>query len=163
VSLSIAQVARMSGVTARTLRHYDQIGLLVPAFTGSSGRRHYEPDQLNRLQRILLLRELGLGLQPIAQALAAEANDPNDPNDPNGDGAAAATGRQVAALRRHLAWLHRERDRCTRLIGTVSATIDTLERGEQMSPESMFAGFEHNPYEAEARERWGDDVVEASA
>ena len=56
-----AQVARMSKVTSRTLRHYDQIGLLEPARVGANGYRFYEQAQLRRLQQILLLRELGLG------------------------------------------------------------------------------------------------------
>ncbi|MEV7380628.1 MerR family transcriptional regulator [Streptomyces lydicus] len=70
---SIAEVARMSGVTSRTLRHYDEIGLLVPAYIGSSGHRHYEEAELLRLQQVLLMRELGLGLREIAAVLASQA------------------------------------------------------------------------------------------
>ncbi len=61
VAWSIAEVARMSKVTSRTLRHYDDVGLLRPAYVGSNGYRYYEQEQLLRLQQILLLRELGLG------------------------------------------------------------------------------------------------------
>lgn len=61
----IAEVARMSGVTARTLRHYDEIGLLPPARIGTNGHRYYEERQLLRLQQILVLRTLGLGLPEI--------------------------------------------------------------------------------------------------
>ncbi|MEU6713733.1 MerR family transcriptional regulator [Nonomuraea sp. NPDC046802] len=50
---SIAQVAQMSGVTSRTLRHYDEIGLLPPARVGGNGYRYYEEDQLLRLQQVL--------------------------------------------------------------------------------------------------------------
>jgi DNA-binding transcriptional MerR regulator len=139
---SIAEVARMSGVTSRTLRHYDAIGLLRPARVAADGRRHYGRGELLRLQRILLLRELGVGLPAIAEALAGD-------------------GDEIAVLRRHRDWLEGERGRLARLVGTVEKTIASLEGGEQMSAEDMFAGFE-NPYEDEARERWGDEAVDES-
>jgi hypothetical protein len=63
---SIQQVARMSGVTARTLRHYDHLGLLRPAWVGAHGYRYYEQGEVLRLQQILLLRELGVDLPTIA-------------------------------------------------------------------------------------------------
>jgi DNA-binding transcriptional MerR regulator len=149
--LSIVEVARMSGITARTLRHYDAIGLLPPAWVNHSGRRFYDREQLLRLQQILLLRELGVGLGEVAAAL----------DDGAGAGVSepAAT---VAALRRHQARLLAERDRLSRLLGTVATTIDSIEKGQDMDAEAMFSGFEHNPYEAEARERWGDEAVDAS-
>lgn len=76
----------MSKVTSRTLRHYHDVGLLKPAFVGSNGYRYYEQEQLLRLQRLLLLRELGLGLAAIAEVLNGQRD-------------------QVAALRRHEQWL----------------------------------------------------------
>jgi DNA-binding transcriptional MerR regulator len=142
-SWSIAEVARMSKVTSRTLRHYDAIGLLPPARVADDGRRHYGRAELLRLQRILLLRELGLGLTPIAEALEQE-------------------GDPVAVLREHRDRLARERDRLARLVRTVQTTIESLEGGEEMTAEKMFEGFEHDPYEAEARQRWGDEAVDAS-
>jgi DNA-binding transcriptional MerR regulator len=142
-SWSIAEVARLSDVTSRTLRHYDAIGLLPPAWVAADGRRYYRRPELLRLQRILLLRELGLGLSAIAEALDREA-------DP------------VAVLRAHRDRLAGEQVRLARLVRTVDATIESLEGGEEMSAEQMFSGFGHNPYEAEARERWGDEAVDAS-
>ncbi|WP_148589403.1 MerR family transcriptional regulator [Streptomyces sp. WAC01526] len=71
----IAEVARMSGVTARTLRHYDEIGLLPPARIGSNGHRYYEERELLRLQQILVLRALGLGLSEIGRVLAAQVDE----------------------------------------------------------------------------------------
>jgi MerR family transcriptional regulator, thiopeptide resistance regulator len=68
---SIAEVARMSGVTTRTLRYYDAIGLLRPAYVQPSGQRFYETPDLLRLQQILLLRELGVGLADIAAAIGS--------------------------------------------------------------------------------------------
>lgn len=133
----------MSDVTSRTLRHYDAIGLLPPAWVADDGRRYYRRPELLRLQRILLLRELGMGLKPIAEALGRET-------DPG------------SVLRDHRDRLAGERDRIARLVRTVDATIESLEGGEEMTAEKMFEGFEHNPYEAEARERWGDEAVDAS-
>nr|MDT0667634.1 MerR family transcriptional regulator [Micromonospora sp. DSM 115978] len=66
MSWSIVEVARMSGVTSRTLRHYDAIGLLPPARIGGHGYRSYDRDQLLRLQQIMLMRELGLGVAASA-------------------------------------------------------------------------------------------------
>jgi len=68
----------------------------------------------------------------------------------------------VAVLRRHRDWLQDERDRLARLARTVQMTIESIQGGAEMTAESMFEGFEHNPYEAEARERWGDEAVDAS-
>jgi DNA-binding transcriptional MerR regulator len=144
MSWSIVEVARLSGITARTLRHYDAIGLLTPSWVGSGGRRHYGHEELLRLQRILLLRDLGLPLPAIAQALSDE--------DELGT---------VEALRRHAEWLEGERERLGTLLGTVRKTIESIESGNTMSAEAMFEGFE-NPYEAEARQRWGDEAVDAS-
>jgi DNA-binding transcriptional MerR regulator len=122
MAFSIVEVARMSKVTSRTLRHYDAIGLLRPAHVGSNGYRFYEQEQLLRLQQILLLRELGLGLGAIAEVLAGERD-------------------QVAALRQHERWLHTERDRLGRLADTVYRTIRQLQGEHEMSAPEMFEGF----------------------
>ena len=66
---SIQEIARLAGTTSRTLRHYDDIGLLPPTRIAHNGYRHYDAPALVRLQRILLLRELGLGLPQIAEVL----------------------------------------------------------------------------------------------
>jgi DNA-binding transcriptional MerR regulator len=145
-SWSIGEVARMAHVTTRTLRHYDAVGLLPPAGTTPDGTRLYGRAELERLQQVLLLRDLGLGLPLIAEVLAGR------------DGADA-----VAVLERHGDWLRAEHERLGRLVETVSATIGAMRRGEDMPAEELFAGFEHNPYEGEARERWGDDAVDGAA
>lgn len=138
----------MSKVTSRTLRHYDAIGLLPPAWVGDDGRRHYGRAELLRLQRILLLRELGLGLGAIGEVLGHQSQ--------------AGRASTVAVLRKHREWLLAERGRLARLARTVQRTIDSIEEGGEMAAETLFEGFEHNPYEAEARERWGDEAVDAS-
>ena len=66
---SIQQIAKLAGTTSRTLRHYDELGLLTPSGVGANGYRRYDAAALVRLQRILLLRELGLGLEQIAEVL----------------------------------------------------------------------------------------------
>ncbi|WP_369200037.1 MerR family transcriptional regulator [Streptomyces sp. PU-14G] len=139
---SIADVARMSGVTSRTLRHYDEIGLLPSAWFGSNGHRYYEEADLLRLQQILLMRELGLGLREIAAVLDSQVD-------------------QLAALREHRSRLLAERDRLETLAHTVGRTIAELEEGKGSSamaqinrPENLFEGFESGRHEAEARERW---------
>jgi MerR family transcriptional regulator, thiopeptide resistance regulator len=138
----------MSGTTSRTLRHYDSVGLLRPAYVGSNGYRYYERDQLLRLQEILLLRELGLGLDAVAEVL-------DEPGD------------RVSVLRRHRRMLMRERERLQQLVDTIGRTIEELEGGEDMAehPEQWFEGFDaekQRAYEAEARQLYGDEVVDDS-
>lgn len=141
----IGKVARMSGVTSRTLRHYDDIGLLTPAWTGADGRRRYGQPELLRLQHILVLRELGTSLDRIARIV-------------NTDDPATA----IALLRDHLAGLAAERERYARLAATVARTIDSLEKGKPMTASHVFDGFAHERYEPEARNRWGGATVDRS-
>lgn len=149
MSWSIAQVARMSGVTARTLRHYDDIGLLKPDHVGANGYRYYEETQLLRLQQILVLRELGLALADIAEAIDSEPDT-------------------LAALRRQYSRLIGERDRLSRVAETVRRTISELEGRPQMSvhinrPENLFEGFDNSQYDDEARERWPEEFERSRA
>lgn len=132
----------MARVSSRTLRHYDHTGLLPPARTGHGGLRYYERPQLLRLQHIMLLRELGLGLTDIGAVLAGETDE-------------------VAALRRHRDRLLAEADRLRRLADTVARTIDEREDGTEMAAEELFEGFRNDPYAAEARERYGAVAVES--
>ncbi|MFF3537574.1 MerR family transcriptional regulator [Streptomyces sp. NPDC002466] len=136
-----AEVARMSGVTARTLRHYDEIGLLPPAWVGSNGHRYYEEGELLRLQQILVLRALGLGLPEIGGVLAEQVDE-------------------VEALRGHHRRLLAERDRLDALADTVSRTIAELEQsrkdGRAMTtinrPENLFEGVRPAQYEESLRD-----------
>lgn len=137
---SIADVARLSGVTSRTLRHYDEIGLLPAAWIGSNGHRHYEREDLLRLQQILLMRELGLGLKEIRAVLDSQVD-------------------RVAVLREHHERLLAERTRLGTLARTVARTITELEGDAPMAqinrPENLFEGFEPDPeMDAEVQERW---------
>ena len=73
--LTVKQVAKVSGVSVRTLHHYDEIGLLKPAHTGRNRYRYYGEEELLRLQQILLHRELGMPLGEIAAILDAPGFD----------------------------------------------------------------------------------------
>jgi DNA-binding transcriptional MerR regulator len=133
---SIQQIAKLAGTTSRTLRHYDDIGLLPPSSVGHNGYRYYDEASLVRLQRILLLRELGLGLPQIAEVLERETSEAH-------------------ALEMHLAWLRQEKDRLARQIASVEKTIDALRGGERLMAENMFDGFDHTQYKDEVEQRWG--------
>ncbi|MFD4861902.1 MerR family transcriptional regulator [Streptomyces atratus] len=145
---SIADVARISGVTSRTLRHYDEIGLLVPAYIGSNSHRFYEEAGLLRLQQILLMRELGLGLREIAAVLERQVD-------------------QVAALRGHHRRLMVERDRLDVLVATVGRTIAELEEGKDIDmtkisrPENLFEGFDTARHEAAALEQRPQEAAQS--
>lgn len=138
---SIQEIARLASTTSRTLQHYDDIGLLKPSRIAHNGYRHYDQAALVRLQRILLLRELGLGLPQIAEVLV-----------PSGSGGAA---NEVSALRTHLAYLREEQNRLTRQIASVESTVNALKAGESLMAENMFDGFDHTQYQEEVEQRWG--------
>jgi DNA-binding transcriptional MerR regulator len=140
---SIQQIAKLAGTTSRTLRHYDDIGLLTPSSIGSNGYRYYDSTALVRLQRILLLRDLGLGLPQIADVLSRSTSE-------------------ESALEGHLAWLRQEQDRLARQIGSVESTIEALRGGEGLMAENMFDGFDHTQYKDEVEERWGKDAYARS-
>ena len=147
ITWTIGDLARMSGVTSRTLRHYDAIGLLAPSGAGAGGRRLYGRAELLRLQQVLVLRELGVPLATIAEILH--------------DGADRGEPRMLERLREHHEALLAERDRFDRLASTVEITITALTRGEDMAADKLYEGFgDHRAYDAEARERWGDEPVE---
>ncbi|BDZ39665.1 MerR family transcriptional regulator [Microbacterium suwonense] len=139
---SIQEIARLAGTTSRTLRHYDDIGLLTPSRIAGNGYRHYDQDALVRLQRILLLRELGLGLPQIAEVL-----------DPASGGASGAS--EASALRTHLGWLRQEQQRIARQIASVESTITALTERKDIMAENMFDGFDHTQYKEEVEQRWG--------
>ena len=139
---SIQEIARLAGTTSRTLRHYDDIGLLAPSRIAANGYRHYDEAALVRLQRILLLRELGLGLPQIAEVLGDSAGS-------------AAQVAEASALQTHLELLRQEQQRIGRQIASVESTITALTEGKELMAENMFDGFDHTQYKEEVEERWG--------
>ncbi|MEJ5914337.1 MerR family transcriptional regulator [Pseudokineococcus sp. 1T1Z-3] len=136
-----AEVARMSGTTARTLRHYDAVGLLVPAGTGAGGVRLYEREHLLRLQRVLLLRELGVPLAVVGEVLDGERDE-------------------AAALREHADALDAEGGRLVRLAETARRTADHLEGEGEMTEQQFFEGLARDRarWEAELVDRYGEGV-----
>ena len=140
---SIQQIAKLAGTTSRTLRHYDEVGLVPPSRVAASGYRFYDGEALVRLQRVLLLRELGLGIPAIAQVLAGERDD-------------------TAALRTHLEWLTTERARLDRQLASVALTLRNLESGQRPMAEKMFDGFDHTVYREEVERRWGAESYATS-
>ncbi|ACZ29174.1 transcriptional regulator, MerR family [Xylanimonas cellulosilytica DSM 15894] len=140
---SIQEVARLAGVSSRTLRHYDAVGLLPPSRTGHSGLRYYDADAVRRLQRILLLRQLGLGLDDVGRVLREQA-----------DVADALTG--------HLEQLRGDRRRLDRQIASVERTLAALETGEELMADDMLDGFDHTQHREEVEQRWGREAYARS-
>jgi len=133
---SIQEVARLAGTTSRTLRHYGDVGLLEPTRVGENGYRYYDERALARLQRILMLRDLGLGIPAIGEVLEGQRDD-------------------AQALTNHLHWLQEEKNRLDRQIASVETTIRKMEGGEQLMAEEMLNGFDHTQYKDEVEQRWG--------
>jgi len=161
VERSIQEVARAAGTTSRTLRHYDAIGLVRPSRVGANGYRFYDDRALVRLQRVLLLRELGLGLDAVERVLEAQ-----DRGTPAGERPRAA---EAGILRTHLELLTHERDRVDAQIGAVRRTIaalDAPEAGDDSEGDLMshhiFEGFDHTQYRDEVEQRWGAEAYERS-
>lgn len=132
---SIQRIAKLAGVSSRTLRHYDAVGILHPARTDAGGMRWYDEASLARLQRILLLRGLGVGIPAIAASLERASDE--------------------EALAAHLVDLEREAHRIQRQIRAVEQTLRARERGADMSAEEALDGFDQSQYEQEVTERWG--------
>lgn len=142
---TIQEVARGAGTTSRALRHYDAVGLLHPVRVSSGGQRIYDDAGLLRLQRILVLRGLGVGLTRIARML--DDTEHTETAD---------------ALADHAAALRGERDRLTRQISAVENTITALRGGEEMTMDTMFDGFDHTAYRDEVENRWGGNAYARS-
>lgn len=132
----------MAGVSARTLRHYDEIGLLAPATVSANGYRWYGRSQLRRLQRILLLRDLDVSLPQIHSILSG-------------------TDDEAAALRRHLLLVTEERDRLDRIASTITRTLDDLEGQDHLPDEEFFRGLDKGRAHLAAtlQQRFGDAAL----
>lgn len=148
---SVHELSQLSGVSPRTLRWYDRIGLLKPARVAESGYRYYGPAQVDRLQDILFYRALGVELAKIRECL----------DRPDFD--------RVETLRRHLALLEEKQEKLRRLIRSVEETICCEERKMEMKDEAKFAAFKETlveknekTYGREAREKYGSPAVDQS-
>jgi DNA-binding transcriptional MerR regulator len=146
---TVSEVARLAGITVRTLHHYDEIGLLRPSGRTDSGYRLYDRSDIERLQQVLFYRELGVGLDEIAVMLERPGFD------------------RALMLLEQRELLEEQVARLTRMISAVDAAITSEETGIMLTKEEMlevFGDFDPTEHEDEARERWGDtDAYKESA
>jgi len=145
------KLSKLSGASARTLRHYDDIGLLKPARIASSGYRIYGQAEVDTLQQILFYKELGFALNDIKKLLSA----------PNFD--------KERTFLSHLSELQLKRERLDTLINNVSKSIAAMKGAMIMSDKEKFEGFKQNlineneqKYGVEIREKYGSQVVDKS-
>lgn len=131
---TVKQLARLSGVSVRTLHHYDEIGLLKPAFTGENRYRYYGREELLRLQDILFHRELGVPLAVIGRLLAGESGD------------------RLGILTEHREMLAERVERFRQLLRTIDRSIAELKGEGTMTDKELYQGFsqekqaEHEQY-----------------
>jgi DNA-binding transcriptional MerR regulator len=148
---SVNKLSKISGISARTLRYYDEIGLLKPARVAESGYRLYGQREVDLLQQILFYRELGFSLEDIKLLLSAPDFD------------------RMNAFTSHLSALYAKRERLDVLIKNVAQSVATMKGEEYMTDQEKFAGFaqqlideNEQKYGAEAREKYGDAAVDQS-
>jgi len=137
---TVGAVARLAGVSVRTLHHYDEIGLLTPSDRSDAGYRRYADADLDRLQRILFYRELGFGLGDIRTVMT--------------DGHTDAS----IHLRRQHALLLERIDRLKRMAAAVKKALEARTMGISLTPEErfeVFGDFDPDEHAAEVEERWG--------
>ncbi|MFE4131007.1 MerR family transcriptional regulator [Peribacillus sp. YIM B13482] len=146
MAMKVKELAGLVGISVRTLHYYDEIGLLSPEETTDSGYRLYSNENLEMLQQILFFRELDMPLKEIKQMISSSSFDKQE------------------ALRQHQKMLLEKRSQLDKLINTVDKSIKHMKGEIQMTDKEKFEGFDfsQNPYEEEARERWGDKAVDES-
>jgi DNA-binding transcriptional MerR regulator len=148
---TINQLAKLAGVSTRTLRYYDQCGLLPPKAVRSNGYRIYGETEVNRLQQILFYRELGVELSEIGRILAEKDFD------------------GLSALQSHLSALREKRARLERLIDNVQKSISAMKGETEMTDKEKFEGFKEKlisdneqKYGQEIRRKYGVETVDRS-
>jgi DNA-binding transcriptional MerR regulator len=151
VEYTVQKLAKLAGVSTRTLRYYDEIGILKPARINSSGYRIYGQNEVDRLQQILFYRELGVNLTDIKQIMTNPAFD------------------ESKALKEHREQLLDKRKQIDLLIANVDKTIAQKEGRGIMSDQEKFEGFKkkaleenEKKYGNEIREKYGDETVKQS-
>jgi DNA-binding transcriptional MerR regulator len=137
---SVSEVSKLAHVTVRTLHHYDEIGLLVPSNRTAAGYRQYSDADLQRLQQILIFRQLGFTLDAIQRMI----------------GEPARAQRNFLLTQRELLRGHVKETEA--VIRAIESAIMAIDGGKDMDNKKMFDGFDEfdqSKYEEEARERWG--------
>ncbi|MGI2336405.1 MAG: MerR family transcriptional regulator [Dehalogenimonas sp.] len=144
VTYATGELARMSGVSVRTLQYYDRIGLLKPESYSGAGYRRYDEAAALRLQQILFYRELGMELSAIKAII----------DKPDFD--------MLAALQSHRELLEKKAGRLGELLVTVDRTIRKLKGEKDMNIKEYYKGFSDEEIEnmrQEAREKYGEKIV----
>ncbi|MBC2172373.1 MerR family transcriptional regulator [Listeria booriae] len=148
---TVQKLAKLAGVSTRTLRYYDEIGILKPARINSSGYRIYGQNEVDRLQQILFYREMNVGLDKIKVIL----------EQPDFD--------ETEALKTHRTQLLDKRKQLDELIRNVEKSIAHSERRITMTDQEKFEGFKQKmideneeKYGTEIREKYGDDKINKS-
>lgn len=148
---TVQKLGQMAGISTRTLRYYDEIGILKPARINSSGYRIYGQAEVDRLQQILFYRELGVSLESIKDIVTSPSFD------------------RAKALREHREQLLEKRAQLDGLISNVDKTIALTEGRITMTDKEKFEGFKQKlvddneaKYGKEIREKYGEDVVNKS-
>ena len=146
---TVKKLAQLSWQTPRTIRHYDEIGLLKPKRISSNGYRIYGEEQVNRLQQILFYRELGFELKAIQEIL-----------DANGF-------RVEQSLEGHIAQLTQQKNRLETMITQAQKTLNHLKEGTTMPDKEKFEAFKQQliqdneeQYGGEIRQKYGEETVE---
>jgi DNA-binding transcriptional MerR regulator len=124
MAYTVKELAKISGVSVRTLHWYDEIGLLKPFSKGANNYRYYEEQQLLRLQQILFFKELGFALNDIQRLLSQNDFD------------------NIRALNAHRKILEDEIVRKNDLITTIDKTIQHLRGKEAMTDKELYYGFD---------------------
>ena len=140
MAYTVGQVARLAGVTVRTLHHYDEIGLLSPSGRSSAGYRRYEEADLERLQLIRYYRELGFPLEEIAVILDDPASDPG------------------AHLRRQHELLTVRIKRLQEMVAAIEFAMEASKLEIRLTPQErfeVFGDFDPEAHAEEAEQRWG--------
>lgn len=147
----IKQLCELAGVSARTLRYYDEIGLLKPSSVSDAGYRFYGDNQVELLQQILFYRERGFSLQQIQKLLYNEEFN------------------ILAALEEHLLELEQRQRQTECLIHAVKNTIASMKGDYQMNDKERFEALKQQAvrenelkYGQEVRSRYGDEAAEAA-
>lgn len=135
---TVNKLAKLSGISARTLRFYDEIGLLKPAYVGDNDYRYYEEEQLLMLQQILFYRELDFPLSEIQRIINSDTFD------------------KIESLQSHKRILEQGIDRFKQMIKTIDKTISHLKGNETMKLEEIFHGFN-----AEKQKLYEDFLVDS--
>src|SRR5687767_14886486 len=140
MAFTVGELAKLTGITVRTLHHYDEIGLVVPSQRTPAGYRLYDDRDVIRLQQVLLFRELGLPLDEIAFAIDED-------------------GTREELLRKHREVLVAKRTRLDSMLSALDGALDALEKGHVMQADDvkkLFGDFDPAQYEDEVKERWGE-------